>query len=132
MRVFWVCAAAFAAVLAAASPAGAYSDTVGGTWLVKAKVGAVSFSATCRFDRQSQTLTGECFDTVTNKTHPLTAGSVAEPKVAWTYKSSFMFHTFDMNFQGQIDGMRMSGTIGLPAGYSGEFTAARTELSGTS
>jgi hypothetical protein len=124
MKRFSIALAVLCAGLFGAPAARAVDDPLSGAWTVRGKVSAFAFVLTCRFERRGEALGGVCYDAGTNKAHPLTQGAVAGSKVAWTYRSSFMFKPFDAAYVGALAADGIRGSLIVP-GYSGQFTAVR-------
>jgi hypothetical protein len=116
------------ATVALASPS--HAD-MAGSWRVVGKVSAFSFTLDCDFKPTGDHFGGVCADASTSdpkikpgRAHPLTAGAEHGDAVSWTYKSSFLFQTFDVTFTGVRQGDRITGAITVP-GRQGAFTATR-------
>lgn len=116
--------------LAAASPSAA-AESAAGHWAIEGKVGDKTFTLDCRFSQAGQAVSGACVDGDTHdsrvkggRSHTLTKGSVEGDRIAFTYKSSFLFTRFDAVYTGVLQGDRMTG--GLAAlGAKGTFTGQR-------
>jgi hypothetical protein len=119
--------ATLACLFAVVLPAGttlAADAPVTGVWAVHGRVSPFSFDLTCRFTQTGESISGACYDSGTNKPHPLTQGDVSGSRIRWTYQSSYLFKTFDAAYSGTLTGNSIKGVVTAP-GRQGEFTAER-------
>jgi hypothetical protein len=107
------------------------SAQFGGAWQVNGNVSDTAFILDCTFEPNGAEFGGTCVEEASGdpkvhagKNHTLTAGTAAGDQVNWTYKSSFLFTTFDVSFSGTLDKDRIAGTV-TAAGRKGAFTAVR-------
>ena len=121
-------AAAALAALSFASPALA---DIGGEWHVTGQLAGRNFVVDCRFDPKGGQLGGQCVSLSTGddkvkagKVYKLSKGAVNGNQVAWTYATSVLFMSVDIDYAGTMTGDRMSGTVSA-AGRKGNFAAVR-------
>lgn len=128
MRLVFHFGAGAIALAALASPA---SADVGGAWRVTGEISGRNFAVDCRFDARGSQLGGECVSLSTGeakvkpgKIYRLKKGSVSGNQVQWSYPTTVLFMSVDINYSGTINGDRMTGTISA-AGRKGSFNATR-------
>lgn len=116
-------------VLALACAAPAMADA-GGAWHVTGEISGNKFALDCKFTAQGTELAGECTGApdgnpkYVGKIYKLAKGSATGDQVSWSYPTSYMFMSFNVNYIGTLSGDRIAGTVDA-AGRSGEFSAAR-------
>jgi len=106
-------------------------DSAAGRWAVAGNVDGKNFTLDCRFQQSGAALSGACIDGPTGdskikggRSHALTKGHATGTSVSWTYVSSYMILSFNVDYAGVRNGDHMSGTIAA-AGKKGAFTARR-------
>jgi hypothetical protein len=111
--------------------AAAAEDGAAGRWVVSGRVAGFAFTVACDLKQAGEALSGVCVDTSTSdakvkagRRHALTRGHVSGDHVSWTYSSSFLFSTFDVDYAGARVGDHMTGQITVQ-GRTGAFTADR-------
>ena len=125
---FFISSLMLAAMLLAAAPAAAQ---IAGDWHVNGKIDDRMFVLNCQFQPNDSGFGGICVEapggsagTHAGKQHILTKGSVAGNQIGWSYPTSFMLMSFNVNFAGTMAGDSITGTV-TASGHSGPFTATR-------
>jgi hypothetical protein len=115
--------------LACAAAAPAMADA-GGAWHVTGEISGNKFALDCKFTAEGTVLGGECTGApdgnpkYAGKVYQLSKGSVQGSQVSWSYPTSYMFMSFNVNYAGMLSGDHMAGTVEA-AGRKGAFSATR-------
>jgi hypothetical protein len=116
--------ACLVAIILPARTALAADAPVTGAWTVHGRVSPFSFDLTCRFAQSGEAISGVCYDGGAGRPHPLTHGEISGSRIRWTYRSSYLFKTFEAAYSGTVAGNSIKGVVTAP-GRQGDFTAER-------
>jgi type 1 fimbria pilin len=100
--------------------------SISGKWQVHLSISGTENDQTCTFTQKRTELTGTCNSEQTG-TVDLT-GKVDGKKITWSYQSEYNGTPLTVNYEGTLDGGKISGTVTVPEfGAEGEFTATQAK-----
>ncbi len=96
---------------------------VAGTWTVTVELEGGAREYTIELAQEGETLSGSA--AADSGTGEISAGSVKDGRVEFTVVFSFGSRTYDFEFEGELDGDELSGTVSINGGASSPWTGRR-------